>query len=142
MTQKVQAAMLQGNGVIHYEIKTIAAGATASFRPILASPRALKITSFNHVLGAFESGDAPTVKLQTGTPGSWTDVSLTGGTDNPAMATSINLESTDSDGGSFSSSSSNYVAAGEGINLVIDYGDASTTAATDIIVEIYATVVD
>lgn len=140
---KVNPSMILGNGVIRVDISSVAANTTGTFRPLLAAPRNMKITEFRHTVGASDASNKPTVKLQTFTsPSTWVDVSLTGGDDTPDLVNNtINVETPDGDG---TASATNYIAAGEGIRVVIDNTatGGGGTDATDIAVEIYVTVVD
>ena len=137
MTQQVSQDMMNNRNVIHYEIASLAAGNTYYFRPLLSAPSNMRITGFRHVCATFESGDNPTVSLQVGSPDLWTTVSLTGGNDSPAMLATFEDETTDSDGTTFSSSTSDYVATNESLQIVIDYEAAATDPATGLVIEIY-----
>jgi hypothetical protein len=134
MTTIVPAEMNRGRGIISVPIGVVASGATATFRPLLAADVPLVITEFRHVAGTVP-GTAPTVKLRTQTGAStWEDVSLTGGDDTPDLTTSIERETTDGDQ---TASASNYVAAGEGIQVVINNSAGGGTDVEDIVIQMF-----
>jgi hypothetical protein len=137
MTTKVQAAMMLGNGVIHYEIGVVASGSDLYFYPLLASPRALEITEIKTLCS--DDGNSAEFSLEVGTIGSsFTAVNLTGG-NTPVLLTTLD---THSPSDTFSDSATQYVAAGDAIRIRVDNSGAGSDDAENIIVEIYATVTD
>ena len=137
MTQKVQADMMLGNGLIRYDIGVVASGSDLYYYPILSTPRPMYITEAKSLCGNI--GNSATISLEVGTIGSsYTEVNLTG-TNTPTLTTTL---ATHGVSDTPTSSATQYVAAGQSIRIRIDNSGAGSTDAENIRVEIYARVTD